>query len=375
MAKIVLGLGPLDEVLGVPVYGNTLYQYIVFILVFVLSLLIAKLISILTKRYIVNKERITKGNLNFIDRALKTLDAPLAYFIVLIGLFAGVNYLSLESDALSTAGNVLELLAVLGVFWVITRIMTTYIKYGLINKAIIKDDRGFQTYVLPLLNKTVKVGIAIIAAIVILGNLGFDMTALVASFGIMGLAVGLAAKDVLSDIFGGISIFTKKLFFMGDNITIMGYTGIAEEVDLRTTRIRTADGKIVSVPNALVAANPVTLNIKGKPLDESKGTVQITMEVNLAYGTSSSKVAKAIRIIKESISKTKGCKKNPEVAFTDFKSSGIGITAIYEIESTEKIMNARHNVNMSIKKELEDNGIKLTYPTSTVYLERGETFK
>ncbi|MEM2974165.1 MAG: mechanosensitive ion channel family protein, partial [Candidatus Micrarchaeia archaeon] len=80
------------------------------------------------------------------------------------------------------------------------------------------------------------------------------------------------------------------------------------------------------------------------------------------------------RIIKDAVSQTKGCRKNPEVAFTEFKNSGLGISVVYQVEEPDNLMKIQHNVNMMIKKKFEEEGIKLAYPTTTVYLERGESF-
>jgi MscS family membrane protein len=214
-----------------------------------------------------------------------------------------------------------------------------------------------------------------VAFVILLGNLGFDVTTLVAGLGVAGLGVAIAARDILSDVFGGISIFSKKLFLLGDNITVVGLTGTVEDVDTRTTRIRAADGKLVAIPNAQVAANPVTINVRSKKaMEEGKEIVQVAMDLSLIYGTSAAKISKATKIIKDSINETKGCKRNPEVAFSDFKNSGLGISVIYEVEEPDNLMRIKHNVNMLIKKRLEDEEIKLAYPTSTIYLERGDSF-
>ncbi|MEM2974164.1 MAG: mechanosensitive ion channel, partial [Candidatus Micrarchaeia archaeon] len=286
------GLGPLDEILGVPYYGNTLYQYVFFVLIFILSVLLARLLLTVVRRYF--EKAIAKAGMKMEDYATQILDAPVAYFIVLIGIFIGLQYITLESSLQSAVYNILGLLVGLGVLWIILRTIETYLRYGLVP---IQADKKFQMQIIPSLSKFTKVVVFIIAVIIIMGNLGFDVTALITGFGIAGLAVGLAAKDVLSDIFGGISIFSKKLFLVGDNITVLGLTGTVEEVDMRTTRIRTADGKLISIPNAQVAANPVTINSRGKRTtqEEGKEIVPVSMDLNLVYGTSAAKISKAIR--------------------------------------------------------------------------------
>jgi len=371
MAKLAITLGPLDDVLGVPIYGNTLYQYIFFALVVVLAALLAKLFVTMVRKY--QAKATAKAGMKFEDYAVQVVDAPIAYFIFLAGIFIGMNYLTIESDMLATASNTLGFLAALGALWIILRALEMYLKFGLVPA---QADKRFQMQMIPAISNFVKVIVVIVAFIILLGNLGFDVTALIAGFGVAGLAVGLAAKDVISDIFGGFSIFSKKLFLIGDNITSVGLTGNVEDIDMRTTRIRTADGRLVALPNAQVAFNPVTVNVRGKAskTEEGTGSVQVSMELSLVYGTSAAKISKAIKIVKDAIGETKGCMKNPEVAFTEFKNSGLGISMAYGVESQEGVMKAKHNINMLIKKRFEEEGIKLAYPTTTVYLERGDSF-
>ena len=371
MAKIVIGLGPgLDEILGVPYYGNTLYQYILFSLIVILSVLLSKLFQTLVRKSVA---KITaKTGFKFGDYATQILEPPVAYFIILCGIFIGLQYLSIESGLLSSIYNILELLIGLEVLWIVSRALEAYLKYGIVPA---QADQRFQMQMIPALSRVVKVSIFIIAVIILLSNLGFDVTALIAGFGVIGLAVGLAAKDILSDLFGGITIFSKKLFLVGDNITAVGLTGTVEDIDMRTTRIRTADGKLISIPNAQIATNPVTINLKGKKVvEEGKERVQVSMALNLVYNTSSTKVTKAMKIIKDAVNETKGCKKNPEVAFTDFNDIGLGISAVYQVENAEDVMKTKHNVNLLIKKRFEEERIKIAYPTTTVYLERGDSF-
>jgi MscS family membrane protein len=132
---------------------------------------------------------------------------------------------------------------------------------------------------------------------------------------------------------------------------------------------------LISIPNAQVATNPVTINVRSKKVIEvGNEEVQISMDLNLVSNTSAAKIAKAMKIIRDAVNETKGCKKNPEVAFTNFNNIGLGISAVYQVEDVEGVMRIKHNVNLLIKKRFEEEEIKLAYPTTTVYLERGESF-
>ena len=102
-----------------------------------------------------------------------------------------------------------------------------------------------------------KYTVMIFAVITALDQIGYDITSLIAGLGIAGIALGFAAKDTLSNIVAGIFIFWDKPFYIGDLVEIEGEYGEVQNITLRTTRIVTPDGRMVSIPNQNIAANKV----------------------------------------------------------------------------------------------------------------------
>jgi small conductance mechanosensitive channel len=102
-----------------------------------------------------------------------------------------------------------------------------------------------------------KYTIMIFAVVTALGQIGYDITSLIAGLGIAGIAIGFAAKDTLSNVVAGIFIFWDRPFYIGDLVEIESEYGEVQEITLRTTRIVTPDGRMVSIPNQNIAANKI----------------------------------------------------------------------------------------------------------------------
>ena len=122
-----------------------------------------------------------------------------------------------------------------------------------------RTDQGrMDDQLIPVAIRVAKLFAALIGLIFVLQNIGVNVSALIASLGVGGIAVALAAKDTLANVFGSITIFTDRPFQVGDAVNIDGVVGAVEEVGLRSTRIRTASNSVLSIPNAAVANAKLT---------------------------------------------------------------------------------------------------------------------
>jgi len=138
----------------------------------------------------------------------------------------------------------------------------------------------------------------VLAIVVGLNNAGYDVTALIAGLGIGSIAFALAAKDSISHVFGGFVLFTDKPFAINDRIIAKGYDGIVKEVGVRSTRIQTLDGRIVTLPNGSIA-NDSIINVS---METAR---KITLDLGLTYDTSYENMQKAMDILQEISKKIK----------------------------------------------------------------------
>jgi len=119
-------------------------------------------------------------------------------------------------------------------------------------RAIATEDLSFAEQLLPIVRNSLKVFVIVVAVLLTLQNLGLNISSLIASLGITGLALALAAQDTLANFFGAIVILVDKPFRIGDAIKIDVHEGTVETIGFRSTRVRTAEGHLVTIPNKTV---------------------------------------------------------------------------------------------------------------------------
>ena len=218
----------------------------------------------------------------------------------------------------------------------------------------------------PLLRKTLRVFILILAGLFIAQNV-FEMQIgpLIAGLGIGGLAFALAAQDSLANVFGSVVIFGDKPFAMGDRIQLKGYDGTVEEVGFRSTRIRTLAGDQVIIPNRVVAGEPIE-NISRRP------TIRRVLDVTIAYNTPPAKVQRGVEIIRQMLdARRQHFPADPgRVYFNELNTDSLNLNVIYWFSPPDwwKYMEFTHDFNMELLSRFNEEGIEFAFPTRTLYL-------
>ena len=189
-----------------------------------------------------------------------------------------------------------------------------------------RTDGGADNYMLPIIRKVTKSIIWVFGVIIGLDNIGFDITAMIAGLGIGGLALALAAQDSVKNIFASVMIFLDKPFKIKDRIQIEGYDGVVEEVGLRSTRVRTLDGRIVTIPNSTFNDNSV-VNVTSQP------ALKITLNLGLTYDTTEEEMQKGVDILRQIVADNSDIlEQDCAVGFKDFGDFSLGILFIYYVK-------------------------------------------
>ncbi len=194
-----------------------------------------------------------------------------------------------------------------------------------------------------------------------------NITALVASLGIGGLAVALAAQDTLANLLGSFVIYLDKPFKAGDLIETADIKGIVEHVGFRTTRIRTMEKSLLTVPNKKLidtALNNITLS-------DSR---RVKFELGLTYNSSSTQILAIIDEIKQVLQHEKLISEDITVRFADFSASSLNILVVYFVMSNEYevMIEVKERVNVAVMAIVEKHGCQFAYPTQTLYLKKDE---
>ena len=203
-----------------------------------------------------------------------------------------------------------------------------------------------------------------IGIVTALHNAGIEITALLSTLGIGGIAFALAAQDSIKNIFGGVTIFTDKPFRIGDSVKIDSTEGTVVDIGLRSTRILNYDKRIVTIPNFKVMDSFIT-NIS------SEHGRRVVMELGLTYDTTIEKMQEAMRILNDMPNRIPEIKsKDLVVSFTDFQESAMIITFIYFIHKSAGIFSTRSKVNTEILRSFNQAGLSFAFPSRTVYVSK-----
>ena len=244
------------------------------------------------------------------DIIVDQVEEPLSLSVVLLGLWFGYDHLHFGVETDAFMDHVFAIAVALNVTWMAARLVDSVLG-NLFMGAAEKSSSQMMSQVAPILRKTLRSTVWILGFIMALNNAGYDVAALLAGVGIGGLAMGLAAKDFVANIFGGITVFVDQPFLVGDRVQVAGVDGTVTEIGIRSTRIKTLAGRIVTIPNHKFTDSLVE-NVTAEPARK------IRLDFGLTYDTKPDQIEQAIGILTEIIEKHIGTEDDTLIWFSGF---------------------------------------------------------
>ena len=228
-----------------------------------------------------------------------------------------------------------------------------------------KSGQEAATVLLQPIRNVINVLIVVIALILWLDNIGFNISTLLTGLGVGGLAVALAAQDTMKNFIGSIMILLDKPYKVGQRIVIKGHDGVVEEIGLRSTKLRLLNGHQTSVPNEEMARLDIE-NIGRRP------HIRRLANIGITYGTPPDKVEKAVEIVLEILDNHEGMDPAypPRVYFSDFNAYSLNLLVLYWYHPADYWGYMAHGqkVNLQIMQAFEKEGIRFAFPTQTTQL-------
>lgn len=340
--------------------GSSLEQYIIFFSLLILGVLISKATLVLFKHRAENKAYSTDHS--FDQVIVRVLGYPFGLFVIAIFSVIGSMFLSPVEPFARLLNNFNTVLVVAGLAW-----MTMRLSDGLIEEYVWEFTQRTETkldkQLVPILQRSINISIVVIGMIILLDSFGYNITALLASLGIGGVAIAFAAREMLSDFFGGFTIFTAKPFVVGDTVKIGEVTGTVEEVRLRHTKIRNFDKQGVTIPNRKVAERNI-LNLSDEPAR------RIVMEIGLTYETKKKDIEEFREILLETVNGIEGVEEErSDIWLWEFSDSSVDLRLQYFVGKDSNWIDVKDQVNLELKEKFEDNEIEIAYPTQRVLVE------
>ncbi len=327
------------------------------IVIFISYIILAKIVDLSTDRVLRKITKLTKSELD--DRIIDLIHRPIFYSILLMGAIHSIHLLNTSDIVVFYSHGVLFTL--LTVIWSICIIRISNL---IIDNSIhrVTDITGLSKEITPLVENLWKVIIIISSIMIILSMWEVNITPLLASAGIVGVAVALAAKDTLANFFGGISIFIDKPYKIHDYIVLdRGERGEVVKIGIRSTRLKTRDDILISIPNSIIA-NTKIIN-ESAPLPNFR----IRIPVSVAYGSDIDKVE---NILLDIARKNENVidKYNSRVRFRSFAESSLDFELLCWTKEPSLRGKTIHEINKEIYKAFNNESITIPFPHRTVYV-------
>lgn len=336
---------------------NAVYDWLVSITILLGAIIVGKLLYKIIGGFVKSLASKTKSSLD--DILVDKLEEPVVYGIVIIGFYWGFNRLHFTDSVDSFFANTFMIIFILNVTWLISRVIDSLVDEYVV-PIVEKSESDFDDQLLPIVRKTISAVLWVFGILIALSNSGFNVSALIAGLGIGGLALALAAQDTVKNIFGGVMVFLDKPFKIRDRIKVNGMDGFVEEIGVRSTRLRTLEGRIITVPNGQFSDNPVE-NVTLEP------TRKIVVNLGLTYDTTPENMQKAITILRDIVMSNGKVTDEPLISFNSWGDFSMGILLIYYIKEVDDILIAQSEINLEILKQFNAEGLEFAFPTQTIY--------
>jgi len=357
--------------------GNAIWRFGLVLLVVLVAMAIGRIAQFALNSYALRRER--KTGVTVVTLFLKCLTKPVSVAFFAIGLYLCELCLVFDKTATpviegisSTIENgwtqIAQAVGAIAAAYALYRLVDV-IEYYLLRWTS-KTRTKLDDMLVPVVRKSLRATIAIIAALWIAdGILGAQVRTILLSAGVGGIAIALAAKDTIANFFGSITIFADRPFQIGELVKIGEHYGPVEEVGFRSTRIRTLQGHLVTVPNSVIA-NSMVENVGRRHF------IRRTSNITITYDSGHTKAKRAVEIIKKVLAEVPQVNndpaKPPRVYFSDFNDWSLNIYMSYWVKPPDYWLyhEVNQKVNLEIMKRFEAEKIEFAFPSQTVYVKK-----
>lgn len=366
--------------------GNVSWiELVIALLFFAVFMRFRKLLTDLIHKFLGFAVFRTKSKLD--DQLLKSSSEAIKYLIGVTGLAIALAFLSLSPEKTLTIRHIIATLYYIGFSWILFVFVDVFAKQ--LSRSLTGGRKKVRSEMVNFIIKFLKSVVVLAALIVIFGEWEYDVSAIVTSLGLGGLAFALAAKDTIANLFGSMVILWDKPFEHGDWIMTGDVEGTVVEIGLRSTTVRTFANALTTVPNATLANQTIT-NWTKRQIGR-----QVKFEIGVTYDSNREDIKKAVDTIRAMLRGHEGIAKdlniednNPLISKNDllgnkdtlivhmdsFGPSSINIL-VYCFSVTVnwfEWLKVKEDVMFKIMEILEANNLEFAFPSQSIYIEKNE---
>jgi small-conductance mechanosensitive channel len=342
-------------------WNNSLLSYVYFLGYLILSLMVAKLILVIFKKYL--SVFVKKTTTKIDDILVEAFDKPLFYTFFFLGLHLSIKQLNLSDKVINFVEKSVTVITIILITWGIIKLIHSALDIYWLPKAK-KTSSNIDNNLIPIMKSLVTWVICIISFLFILNNLGVNITSLAAGLGVGGLAVAFALQGVFADLFASISIYLDRPFNVGDYIVIGADSGTVKKIGLKSTRITTLQGE------ELVVSNKELTETRVKNYKRMRKR-RVAFYFGVEYGTGYTKLDKIPKIIEKIIKSVKDVDFD-RANFTEFGDSALNFEVIMYINNRDYTIyrQIQEKINLKIVQEFNKEKISMAFPTQTIHLKK-----
>lgn len=350
---------PFQQYLDFVMQNKYLYSLSLLAVFFLLS----KLVVITSTKIILRLTKKTKTDVD--DLIVKRTNKPLSMILLLIGFRLALLPIGIRQNVLGLLENAINSLIIVIITYIAIVIFDIFID-SWARKMAERTKSPVDDQLIPVFHRFSRIFIFLVGLLFVLPVWGIQIGPLLTSLGIAGIAIAFALQSTLGNIFGGMSIILDKSVRVGDKIKLDNDTmGAVIDVGLRSTKIKTWDGELVTVPNGKLADMRILNFVQPEP------PVRIAIEFGVEYGSDTSKVRK---VVLGTISKIPGVIKEPapKALMTEMADFALKFKALFWVENFDIKFSTKALATEEIYNGLRKAGIGIPFPTRTIYMKEGK---
>lgn len=340
---------------------DKVYEYIMshifleFLSILLVSLIVAFIAKFILRQVLKPLAKKTKTKVD--DLIIKSITSILFYIILALGFKIGFQTFQFQVEIYNNlVDTFLVLLVVIALLRIITNLSKHWIEDWAKKTESTADDR-----LIPLLQKIMKAVVIILAFIFVFDAWDIDISPLLATAGIAGIAIGFAVRDSLANILGGIQLVMDKTFKVGDKIQIeSGDMGVILDIGLRSTKLKTYDNEVIYIPNGQLA------NARVKNFTVPDLSIRVNVEFGVEYGSDSEKVR---QVVLEAVQKIEGVLEDPAPVVQFLKMSDFSLDYVVRVwvKDYSGAFDMKLKVTDVVYNALNKAGIGIPFPTRTIF--------
>jgi small-conductance mechanosensitive channel len=337
------------------IIGN---DYLKFLFILAVSVVVAVVAKTVFRQVLKPLAKKTKTKID--DLIIKSISSIIFYVVVILGFKIGIQHFDFGTEIYSSLVNSLFILIVVVM---ILRIITNFSRHWLEEWAS-KTESTADDRLIPLVGKILKVITIVLGIFFIFDTWDINLSPLLATAGIAGIAIGFAVRDSLANVLGGIQLVLDKTFKVGDKVQLdSGEMGVIMDIGIRSTKLRTYDNELIYIPNGILA------NTKVKNFTVPDLSIRVNVDFGVEYGSDPEQVR---NVVLDAIKKvdTVIAEPEPAVHFMNMSDFSLDFVARVWVQDYNDAYVTKLKVTDEIYNALNKAQIGIPFPTRTVYTKK-----